>query len=64
MEHEAGGGAFITGVHPLRQGTYTYFLVVKLLGGYKALREVPCQAVNPRDHYRVPRSERLAKFLP
>ena len=29
-------------------------LVMKFLNGFESLREVPRQAVNPRDHHRVP----------
>ena len=54
MEHETGGGAVVAGVRPFRQGSDVDALVVKLLNGLQSLSEVPRQAVNPRDHNRVP----------
>ena len=54
MEHETGGGAVVAGVQPLRQGADVDALVMKLLDGPESLREVPRQAVDPRDHHRVP----------
>ena len=37
---------------------------MKLLDGFETLREIPRQAVNPRDHYRVPRFEHVAERPP
>ena len=64
MEHEPRGGAVVAGIQPLRQGTDVDPLVVKFLDGFESLREVPRQAVDPRDHYRVPWSEQPTEFRP
>ena len=56
--------AVVAGVQPLRQGPDVDALAVKLLNGFQSLSEVPRQAVNPRDHYRVPRFEHVAERPP
>ena len=64
MGHQAGRGTVVTGVQSLRQRPYVDALIVKLLNGPESLRQVPRQAVNPRDHHRVPGVQQPAEFRP